>query len=498
LKELIILKNIILSMKKIIENAILEEKKLKELIIQKKLFLDNLYEFSTQVLGYELLTENVHKRWSDNLTKSKSKRKLYLKPRGTYKTTLYAISYPLWRALKNPEIRIAICGSNAENANSHIRTIQKHILYNKKFIEIFGNLYNKKLCWTQSSFSISLRKNFQKKENNFTALGFGSQMTGKHFDLIIADDIVNNDDRESYTIRKKKERWFQDIISILEPNGEILIIGTRWHTDDFYNYIINDLNKKLPDESKYNIEIETAINEMGEPNYPTILPLSKLETLKLEKGIIEFNSQYMNSPLSEGTRIFYESDFNYFEYNNDFENLINIAYLDPSMGKNYTSDYSALIIGNFSKDNTLLILDAVIARVLPDILIELMIEKIKKYNIKFLGVESNSFQEYLVDVIESKLSEINIRIIKIKNFSNKEVRIQSLQPLIKNGQIKFRKDAKIKYPILIEQLLLFPLASNDDAPDALEGLYSLSRKLINKNEAFHNEFDNNPIKSRIW
>jgi len=487
-------------MRRLIEKEILEESNLLERDKLRKYYLDNLFLFSKELLCFEMLTEKIHKRWSDALMNSSKRRKLYLKPRGTYKTSLYSISYPLWRIIRNPNLRIAICGNSSENACDHVRAIQKQILYNDKLINLFGNLYNKKLNWTQNSFSIALRKNFNRKENNITALGFGTQMTGKHFDVIIADDIVNNDDRESPAIRKKKARWFEDIISILDPDGEILIVGTRWHPDDFYNYIINELNPKLHDNEKYDIEVETAIDELGNPNFPDILPLSKLETLKIEKGIVEFNSQYMNLPIASGTRIFYEADIRYFEYSDSYSQRTNIAYLDPSMGKNYASDYSALLIGNLTADSQLLILDAIIIRVLPDELIKIITENCLSYNIKNLGIESNSFQEYLVDDIERKLSGFDLKITKIKNYTNKEIRIQSLQPLIKNGKILFRRDAKKAYPLLLDQLLLFPLAKNDDAPDALEGLYSLSKKLAPKTSVYHpdaNDFPGNS-GSRIW
>jgi predicted phage terminase large subunit-like protein len=484
-------------MRKLIENEILFETKANSENKRKESYLNNLFLFAKEILGYQMLSEDIHKNWAAALSDNSIKRKLRLKPRGTYKTSLYTISYPLWKIIRNPELRIGICSNSAENACDHIRTMQKQILHNDKLINLFGKLYNKKSSWTQTGFSISSRKNFHRKENNITALGFGTQMTGKHFDIIIADDIVNNEDRESPAIRKKKARWFEDIISILEPNGEILIIGTRWHPDDFYNYIINDLNPRLPQQEKYDIEIETAINDKGEANFPSILPLSKLETLKIEKGIIEFNSQYMNCPITAGTQIFYESDFQYFNYTDEYRNRTNIAYLDPSLGKNYASDYSALIIGNLSTDSKLYIIDAVIAKVLPDVLMKILNENCLRYNIKTLGIESNSFQEYMVDEIEKKLSGIDLKITKVRNHTNKEIRIQSLQPLIKNGKILFRQDAKVVYPLLLDQLLLFPLSKNDDAPDALEGLYSLTQQLTSRGGT-HLSSNSDKGTSRLW
>jgi predicted phage terminase large subunit-like protein len=444
------------------------------------IYKKDLYSFSKELLGYQAFSDIIHKPWADKLQNSNIKRRLGLKPRGTYKTSLYTISYPLWRLINNPDLRIAICSGNLENAVNSLQNIKRHITYNQKFINLFGNLYDKDLPWTQTGIMIKGRKDFNKKENSLTAIGFGTQMTGKHFDLIIADDIVNNDDRESPTIRKKKQRWFEDLISILEPEGEVLIIGTRWHFDDFYNYLINDLNKRLPENEKYDIEVETAINEKGEANFPEILTLEKLESLKLEKGPVEFNSQYLNSPIASGTQIFCEEDFKYFNTDSLPKDIQCIAYLDPSMGKNYESDYSALIIGFIDNEKCLNIMDALIVKTLPDSIIEMVFSYCRKYNITIIGVESNSFQEYFANELSAKSGKLNLRIEKIKHYTNKQIRIQSIQPAIKNGKIRFRKDMQRYYPLLREQLLLYPLAKNDDAPDALEGLFSMSNKLTEK------------------
>jgi predicted phage terminase large subunit-like protein len=440
----------------------------------------DLFEFAKEMLGYKSLSENIHKPWAENMQEKNIKRRLRLKPRGTYKTSLYTISYPLWRLVNDPDIRIAVCSGNLENAVNSLQNIKRHIMYNQNFTDLFGNLYDKDLPWTQTGFMIKGRKDYNKKENSLTAIGFGTQMTGKHFDLIIADDIVNNDDRESPTIRKKKQRWFEDLISILEPDGEVLIVGTRWHFDDFYNYLINDLNIRLPEKERYDIEIETAINESGEANFPGILSLEKLESLKLEKGLVEFNSQYLNSPIASGTQIFCEEDFKYFNPGDINKDISCIAYLDPSMGKNYESDYSALITGFVDTEKCLNIIDALIVKTLPDSLFELVFSTCRKYNIKILGIESNNFQEYFASELSKRSGELNLRIEKIKNYTNKEIRIQSIQPAVKNGKIRFRSDMQKYYPLLREQLILYPLAKNDDAPDALEGLYSLSQKMTYK------------------
>ena len=52
------------------------------------------------------------------------------------------------------------------------------------------------------------------------------------------------------------------------------------------------------------------------------------------------------------------------------------------------------------------------------------------------------------------------------------MRVESLQPDVKNGYILFRRDQTL----LLHQLSQFPLGAHDDGPDALEGARTLSRK----------------------
>ncbi len=55
---------------------------------------------------------------------------------------------------------------------------------------------------------------------------------------------------------------------------------------------------------------------------------------------------------------------------------------------------------------------------------------------------------------------------------DKTMRVETLQPDVKNGYILFRRDQTL----LLQQLSQFPLGAHDDGPDALEGARTLARK----------------------
>ena len=61
---------------------------------------------------------------------------------------------------------------------------------------------------------------------------------------------------------------------------------------------------------------------------------------------------------------------------------------------------------------------------------------------------------------------------EINSTGDKVLRIQSLQPDIKNKYIKFNR----RHKLLLEQLMHFPMASHDDAPDALEMARTIAKK----------------------
>lgn len=60
---------------------------------------------------------------------------------------------------------------------------------------------------------------------------------------------------------------------------------------------------------------------------------------------------------------------------------------------------------------------------------------------------------------------------EVQQTTDKVMRVQTLQPDIKNKYIKFNR----RHKRLLEQLLQFPMAAHDDGPDALEGARSIAK-----------------------
>ena len=115
---------------------------------------------------------------------------------------------------------------------------------------------------------------------------------------------------------------------------------------------------------------------------------------------------------------------------------------------------------------------AQIKKRLPDLIIEDVIALQAKHKCKVWAVETVQFQEFLKTelVKRSAARGIPVPARAVKPITDKLLRIESLQPHIANGLIKF--DAN--HTALLDQLRHFPKAAHDDGPDALHMLWMLA------------------------
>jgi hypothetical protein len=67
----------------------------------------------------------------------------------------------------------------------------------------------------------------------------GGSLTGKHFDRIFTDDIVNVQDRISKAERDRTKLIYQELRNIINRGGRIFNTGTPWHRDDAFSLMPN-------------------------------------------------------------------------------------------------------------------------------------------------------------------------------------------------------------------------------------------------------------------
>jgi hypothetical protein len=158
----------------------------------KHFYLNDFYFFAKDLLGYKDLRWDVHGQFV-GVFESDAPRKLVVMPRGTFKSTLGSVAYPIWRLMRDPNLTILLDSELYSNSKNFIREIKGH-LSGEKITELFGPQIGSK--WDEGEIIIAPRS-ANRKEASITAGGVGTVKIGQHYDLIIGDDYNSPSNSET-------------------------------------------------------------------------------------------------------------------------------------------------------------------------------------------------------------------------------------------------------------------------------------------------------------
>lgn len=206
---------------------------------------------SSVFLGYKDVTPFTH-RPLINALESPTTRKLICVPRGSLKSSLGCVAYPIWLLLNNPNLRILIDSELFSNSATFLREIKGH-LTGPDMTLVFGDFKTK--TWNEDEIVIKQRTKIL-KEPSITVGGVGTTRVGQHYDVIIGDDY--NSPKNSNTIEKAQKviDHYKYNLSILEPEGTYVIIGTRYSENDLIGWVLREQLKVsgFPETKLYETE----------------------------------------------------------------------------------------------------------------------------------------------------------------------------------------------------------------------------------------------------
>lgn len=197
-------------------------------------YRQSLYLTTKHLLGYRDVTMRTHGEVFRCL-EARSKRKLIVLPRGCFKSSICSVSYPIWLLIRDPNIRILLDSELYSNSKNLLREIRQHLL-RKEMGELWGGFKSDQ--WNESEITVSQRTAIR-KEASITASGIGAEKTGQHYDVIIADDLNSPTNSNTPDGRQKVILHHRYNQAILEPEGTMVIVGTRYSADDVPGVILS-------------------------------------------------------------------------------------------------------------------------------------------------------------------------------------------------------------------------------------------------------------------
>jgi predicted phage terminase large subunit-like protein len=461
--------------------------------------LKDLYKFNFDVLGMEPVGSysKTLKELCRFIDKDKGKKKLILIPRGHLKSTIVTIGRSLQAIAENPDVRILIISATYTMACTFLNQIKKTLQNNPKFKRYYGALADNPSRWSENQIDIKkYEKGAQSKEPTITVMGVDGNLVSQHYDIIIMDDVVNRDNINTKERIEKVILSYKDMLDLLEPGGELICIGTRWHYDDLYGRILGTEDGEAEIGHDFEVFLRQVAEggdiERGKILWPEKFTKDVLRNLLKSKGPYEFNAQYNNNPVDDESATFKRSWFKYFDTDMlKGRNLYTVMAIDPAISQEKEADYTAMVVLSKDQFGYEYVRDMTRRRLTPKELIEEMFRLDEKWHPKQVAIETVAFQKALQYYIYEEMRNrgINLPIVEVKPDAreSKEMRIRRLQPKYASGMIWHDK-GHFNTQYLEDELLRFPKAPHDDLIDALayaEGLVLKPTSNIQKRKSHY-------------
>lgn len=387
-----------------------------------------------------------------------NKRVAIAAPRSFAKSTIFSVIYPLWSILywKKNIILVSATGTLAE---SMLRKLKRELDENQAIIADFGNVQSKK--WTEDNIIL-------KNGSEVQAKGAGYQVRGFRPQIIICDDLEEDEQVRSADRREKLEDWFWSaLINSLEPDQQLLIVGTLLHPQSFL--------KKLVDKPPKNWYGKTykAYKEDGEPLWVEKWSREKLEDRRAEIGEARFQKEFMNNPLANADTVFKVEWIEpyYVDKLPERKELDVLTAVDPAISKKDIADYTAIItVGIHKETKHVYVLEVKAGRWSVYETVNEINATYQAWHPRSILIEEVQYQAALRQVLlkETRDKGFYLPVRQVQADADKVRRASNVSHFLEQGIVHMMPH----HEDFVEQLVSFPGGDHDDMVDAF--VYALT------------------------
>lgn len=395
--------------------------------------------------------------------------------RGAGKTSTCTVVKTIHLLLKNPNLRILLASKTSQNAEGFLTEIKNHFENNVLLGEIFGKYHDprRNVKWDSREIVV-LPRTSPNKEASVTCVGVEGTIVSKHYDVIICDDLVDEENSRTQYMRDKTKTWYyQTLLPTLEPpdsdvehRGELHRLGTRYHWADLYGHLMDN-------ELKDHTQVIPALDEMGRSPWPEKYPAAWFAKRKRESGLIIFNAQYQcNADAMKGE---------IFQYDHCQEvgpeewpatsSLRVYMGVDLAISQKDTADkFAIVVIGVLPEIRAHYILDYFEGQLRFKAQTAKIVEYYTKWDPIRCMIETNQYQEAQYQTLKDEYPDIRLK--EAHQDKDKISRAMKLSAIFEDGKVFFRKGQQAG---LIEHLVLFPAFRYKDLFDAFDLAIRASR-----------------------
>lgn len=482
----------------------------------------NLYYLAKVILGYSKLVPHVHLPMCVFADTVKARRRMKLMPRTHYKTTIWTIAQGIKFIINDPNVTILMIADIATNAQRFMREIQQHFEFNELFRWLYPDVIPKNFnqtTWSQNEMLVPRTRVC--REPTIDCIGAMGGSESRHYDIILADDLVTEKCIRSKVEMQKLIEWNGGLESLLnsEMTGLIDYTGSRKKKGDLYEFVekqygegyeTEEIGPHATQKGRLAIFWRRDIEE-GKPIFPEEVSLEFL--MRLKRVYPErYHAQYANSPKGTGLNTFDRDNLRFWRWSDDGRMIIcahegkvylrihpfggeRIILYDPARAESHGSSHNSIIV--LLKGPTHLpfriALETHIGHYPPDEAVDLLFSLDRKWKPSLVSIESRGFQGavkyWMRERSERKESkDIMPPLVEWPPKGSpkaqwaKEEHIKALQPLTRSGLIWVHESQTE----LVEQFEFHPNIMYDDGVDCFSQSLDYWPYMMSETEAAEN------------
>lgn len=395
------------------------------------------------------------------------KRLLMLNTPPRHGKTYTVLNYVEWLLGKNPELQIMLGSYNETLSTRSSKKIRNDImetkgsLYKPVYSDVFPGIAIKRGDGAMNLWSLEGHNdNYLATSPAGTATGFGCQ-------LMIIDDIIKNAE-EAYNedVKEKHWDWFTNtMLSRLEEGGKIILIMTRWASDDLAGKALN----YFPAEQTVHINLK-AVQDDGSMLCAEVLSAESCAEKKRLMGLDIWSANYQQEPIDLKGRLY--SKFK--TYSGELPQFKQIrSYTDTA---DEGSDFLCSIVYGVTFANEAYVLDVLYTDAPMEDTEPRTAAMLFNNSVNLAKIESNNGGRGFARAVRKQLADnygSNQCIVKwFHQSKNKQARILSNSTWVME-HIYFPENWKDRWPEYYDAMTRYQRQGknkHDDAPDATTGI----------------------------
>ena len=289
-----------------------------------------------QYVWPEMIVGEHHRRIAkalDRVITGECKRLMIAMPPRHGKSQLGSYLFPAYLMGRSPDTKLIVGSHTAELAQRFGRMI-RNLVDDEKYKELFP-----KMALSVDSKAAGRWNTAQGGEAFF--IGKGGAMTGRGGNVVVLDDILDEQDAVSDTAMENTWEWYTSgPRQRLQPNGSIVVINTRWKTDDLSGRLLK-MHGQLKSDQWELLEFP-AILPSGGSLWPGFWPIEELEKVKMAIGLKKWNAQWQQQPTNDDGAVLKRNWWRRWKHDEPPECSYVIQTYDTAYSKKETADYSVI------------------------------------------------------------------------------------------------------------------------------------------------------------